>query len=157
MEFTIILENPGNFQRFRVFHLCGKFLCLHHPRIWLEIFYNCFMEHNEIGFTCSTFFSLISYGFKVHWVQQQHERIRKKRDYQKVRFPGSVTNSRSADPLGLRNIGSQSHIQYRSTDSHTFFSDPLFKEQWYMVSNQRLLLYYAARFIIYSIWYHIKQ
>lgn len=70
---------------------------------------------------------------EVHWAQQQHERIRKKRDYQKVRFPGSAANARNANPLGLlRSIGTQSQIQYRSTDSHSFFPDPLFKEQWYM-------------------------
>lgn len=74
---------------------------------------------------------------QVRWVQQQHEKIRKKRDYQnqKVRFPGTTSNSRP-DPLSfLRSLAPQSRIQYRNTDSHLVFTDPLFKEQWYMVSN----------------------
>lgn len=86
--------------------------------------------------TYSTFSSfLFSLEKKVRWVQQQHEKIRKKRDYQKVRFPGAGS-SRNADPLSvLRSIASQSQIQYRNTDSHLVFPDPLFKEQWYMVSH----------------------
>lgn len=103
---------------------------------------------------------------KVRWVQQQHEKIRKKRDYQKVRFPGAAS-SRVADPLSvLRSIAQQSHIQYRNTDSHLIFPDPLFKEQWYMVSNQvcvyccvcRIYYYNLQRYIQFMIsQYHIDE
>lgn len=64
---------------------------------------------------------------------QQHEKIRKKRDFQPIRFPGPTNRAR--DPLAfLRSIANGAHIQYRSTDSHLTFPDPLFKEQWYLVS-----------------------
>ncbi|CAO1381843.1 unnamed protein product [Diamesa hyperborea] len=72
---------------------------------------------------------------EVRWVMQQHEKIRKKRDYTKVasspiKFPDY---SRSVDPLSLlRNAAPQSRLQYRNTDAHLIFPDPLFKEQWYM-------------------------
>ncbi|EDS41847.1 proprotein convertase subtilisin/kexin type 4, furin [Culex quinquefasciatus] len=59
-------------------------------------------------------------------MQQQHEKIRKKRDYSTfdqdfVRFP----DPRSIAP------GSQ-RVNYRDTGSHNIFPDPLFKEQWYL-------------------------
>jgi hypothetical protein len=78
--------------------------------------------------------SLSSPFSQVRWVQQQHEKIRKKRDFQRVRFPGQTSNVRG-DPLALlRSITSGSQVHYRSTDSHLTFHDPLFKEQWYLVS-----------------------
>ncbi|XP_052566318.1 furin-like protease 2 isoform X1 [Culex pipiens pallens] len=66
---------------------------------------------------------------EVRWMQQQHEKIRKKRDYSTfdqdfVRFP----DPRSIAP------GSQ-RVNYRDTGSHNIFPDPLFKEQWYLVSR----------------------
>lgn len=75
---------------------------------------------------------------------QQHEKIRKKRDFQPVRFPGATNRAR--DPLAfLRSIANGAHIQYRSTDSHLVFPDPLYKEQWYLVSSScfefRILLH----------------
>lgn len=95
-----------------------------------NLFYNCFMALKSVIHILN-----ILRPFQVRWVQQQHEKIRKKRDYQKVRFPGAGS-SRLADPLGvLRSIATQSRIQYRQTDSHLIFPDPLFKEQWYMVST----------------------
>lgn len=67
---------------------------------------------------------------------QQHEKIRKKRDFQAVRFPGPTNRAR--DPLAfLRSIANGASIQYRSTDSHLTFPDPLFKEQWYLVSKKK--------------------
>lgn len=98
---------------------------------------------------------------KVRWVQQQHEKIRKKRDYQKVRFPGAAS-SRVADPLSvLRSIAQQSHLQYRNTDSHLTFPDPLFKEQWYMVSSQ-VCVYFCICCIYYytplfNLYYRISH
>jgi hypothetical protein len=82
----------------------------------------------------TVYFSFIT---QVRWFQQQHEKIRKKRDFQRVKFPGPA-NGRT-DPLAfLRSIASHSQIQYRSTDSHLIFPDPLFKEQWYLVSKKLL-------------------
>ena len=73
-------------------------------------------------------------SFQVRWVQQQHEKIRKKRDFQRIKFPETSSSLRS-DPLALlRSIATGSQIKYRSTDSHLIFPDPLFKEQWYLVS-----------------------
>lgn len=82
--------------------------------------------------------------FKVRWVMQQHEKIRKKRDYTKVgsspiKFPDYT---RAVDPLSLlRNSAPQSRLQYRNTDAHLIFPDPLFKEQWYMVSRVCVILF----------------
>lgn len=61
-------------------------------------------------------------------MQQQHEKIRRKRDYSTfdqdfVRFP---------DP---RSIAPGSRVNYRDTGAHNIFPDPLFKEQWYLVSR----------------------
>lgn len=85
------------------------------------------------------FFSL----FQVRWFQQQHEKIRKKRDFQRIKFPGQ--SSARADPLSLlRSITSGSQIQYRSTDSHLIFPDPLFKEQWYLVSFFFFLTFFCS-------------
>jgi hypothetical protein len=69
---------------------------------------------------------------------QQHEKIRKKRDtYTPVRFPGQ--SSRGRDPIALlRSIARGTHVRLRSTDSHLIFPDPLFKEQWYMVSTKKI-------------------
>uniref|UniRef100_A0A182IX67 Peptidase S8 pro-domain domain-containing protein n=1 Tax=Anopheles atroparvus TaxID=41427 RepID=A0A182IX67_ANOAO len=63
---------------------------------------------------------------EVRWVQQQHEKLRFKRDYSTfdqdfVRFPGF----RSLVSPGSR-------MAYRDTSTHNIFPDPLFKEQWYL-------------------------
>lgn len=64
---------------------------------------------------------------QVRWVQQQHEKPRFKRDYSTfdqdfVRFPG------------FRSLVSGTRMAYRDTSTHNIFPDPLFKEQWYLVS-----------------------
>lgn len=77
-------------------------------------------------------------NFQVRWVQQQHEKIRKKRDYKEppresrqIKFPDYNSDLASL----LRQLAPQARVQYRNTDSHSIFSDPLFKEQWYLVSR----------------------
>lgn len=93
----------------------------------------------------------------MRWVQQQHEKIRKKRDEnykesRQIKFPEyDFTNL-------LRQLAPQARIQYRNTDSHSIFSDPLFKEQWYLVSRvcvfailYMVLLYIVMQSIIISI------
>lgn len=63
-------------------------------------------------------------------MQQQHEKIRKKRDYTTL-GGGGYQNQRVSL---LRNVAPDSRVEYRDTNSHNFFPDPLFKEQWYLVS-----------------------
>lgn len=76
---------------------------------------------------------------------QQHEKIRKKRDtYTPIRFPGQ--SSRGRDPLALlRSIASGTHVRLRSTDSHLIFPDPLFKEQWYLVSTKNIFIFECSQ------------
>lgn len=61
-------------------------------------------------------------------MQQQHERIRKKRDYA---ADYALANQRASL---LRNVAPESRLEYRDTASHNIFPDPLYKEQWYLVS-----------------------
>lgn len=62
-------------------------------------------------------------------MQQQHEKIRKKRDYSTdLKFPGLSSDL-------FRGVAPQSRIQYRDATTHNIFPDPLFKEQWYLVSR----------------------
>lgn len=68
---------------------------------------------------------------QVHWMQQQHEKVRKKRDYTTL---GSAYSNQRASLL--RNVAPESRIEYRDTGAHNFFPDPLFKEQWYLVSKR---------------------
>lgn len=72
------------------------------------------------------FFSLLI-PFQVRWFQQQHEKVRKKRDY-----ASDLYNYRKYGIL--RSIAPQSRIQYRQVGEPLFFPDPLFKDQWYLVS-----------------------
>nr|XP_017011802.2 furin-like protease 2 isoform X4 [Drosophila takahashii] len=60
---------------------------------------------------------------EVKWMQQQHEKVRRKRDgpYQ--------------DLPTYKSISLASHsprMEYRDVSSHFIFPDPLFKEQWYL-------------------------
>lgn len=70
---------------------------------------------------------------QVHWAQQQHEKRRKKRDY------AVPTQSISPFSQFFTAIAPQAtrhgHPQYRAAPFVTSFPDPLFKEQWYLVSN----------------------
>lgn len=68
--------------------------------------------------------------FQVHWFQQQHERVRKKRDY-----AADLYSYQQKYGL-LRSIAPSSRIQYRQVSEPLFFPDPFFKEQWYLVSTQ---------------------
>ncbi|XP_053949686.1 furin-like protease 2 isoform X1 [Anastrepha ludens] len=92
---------------------------------------------------------------EVRWMQQQHEKLRKKRDGSYTTLPGyspydvirsgsgfvSAPGPRLAyQPTASARIGSSllsraPRIQYRAATSHNIFPDPLFKEQWYLVSE----------------------
>ncbi|XP_028894681.1 furin-like protease 2 [Zeugodacus cucurbitae] len=89
---------------------------------------------------------------EVRWMQQQHEKLRQKRDgsyttlpgyspYDVIRpgtgfvsSPGSrltyhpTASARSSSAL----LSRAPRIQYRAATSHNIFPDPLFKEQWYL-------------------------
>lgn len=88
----------------------------------------------------------------MRWVQQQHEKIRKKRDEnykesRQIKFPEyDFTNL-------LRQLAPQARIQYRNTDSHSIFSDPLFKEQWYLVS--RVCVFVSSYMVLYMVLLYI--
>lgn len=106
--------------------------------------------------TCMTYFintQHFSLFFpQVRWMMQQHEKIRKKRDtYTPVRFPGQ--SSRGRDPIALlRSIARGTHVRLRSTDSHLIFPDPLFKEQWYMVSTKNIFMLFRTRLFVSEIY-----
>lgn len=67
----------------------------------------------------------------MHWVQQQHEKVRKKRDYNTDYY------TQQFGELGgyLRDVAPSSRVHYRDAGPHNIFPDPLFKEQWYLVSS----------------------
>ncbi|XP_030564588.1 furin-like protease 2 isoform X4 [Drosophila novamexicana] len=71
--------------------------------------------------------SALKSEFEVKWLQQQHEKIRRKRDgpYQDIPTYNPVLTSSV--------VGTHSpRLEYRDVTSHLIFSDPLFKEQWYL-------------------------
>nr|XP_036218232.1 furin-like protease 2 [Bactrocera oleae] len=96
--------------------------------------------------------SALNFEPEVRWMQQQHEKLRKKRDgsytslpgyspYDVIRpgagfinAPGSrlayhpTASARSSSAL----LSRAPRIQYRAATSHNIFPDPLFKEQWYL-------------------------
>ncbi|XP_063223097.1 furin-like protease 2 isoform X2 [Bacillus rossius redtenbacheri] len=69
----------------------------------------------------------LSQELEVAWVQQQHEKVRKKRDFEDFQsfsdFPSFFGGSGAA---------SQRHVQYRGIGARDLFPDPLYKEQWYL-------------------------
>ncbi|XP_059222311.1 furin-like protease 2 isoform X2 [Stomoxys calcitrans] len=86
---------------------------------------------------------------EVRWMQQQHEKIREKRDGSYSTLPGyspydiirQVTGFGGLPSLHAVNSPETSYrngltraprIQYRDAGPHNIFPDPLFKEQWYL-------------------------
>lgn len=63
---------------------------------------------------------------QVHWVQQQHEKRRRKRDYE-IASISPFAQFLSAVAPGTKH----GHPRYRAVPSRAF-PDPLFKEQWYL-------------------------
>ena len=73
---------------------------------------------------------------QVYWVQQQHEKRRSKRDYSESSFPAfGDYPSFFGTGAGLQEDQQQHQPQYRGIGPHNVFPDPLFKEQWYLVST----------------------
>ncbi|KAI8035334.1 furin-like protease 2 isoform X2 [Drosophila gunungcola] len=84
---------------------------------------------------------------EVKWMQQQHEKVRRKRDgpyqdlptyspYNILRQPGGyVVDPNPHLSFSPESISLASHsprMEYRDVSSHFIFPDPLFKEQWYL-------------------------
>ncbi|EDW46122.1 GM13432, partial [Drosophila sechellia] len=84
---------------------------------------------------------------EVKWMQQQHEKVRRKRDgpYQDLptyspynllrQHGGYVVDPNPHLSFSPESISLASHSQrmeYRDVSSHFIFPDPLFKEQWYL-------------------------
>lgn len=73
----------------------------------------------------------MSIVFQVHWVQQQHEKKRRKRDYVLGPSVSPYTEYISEVAPDARPV--HGHPRYRAAPVVTF-PDPLFREQWYLVS-----------------------
>lgn len=72
--------------------------------------------------------------FQVRWFQQQHEKKRKKRDFMPSSF--SFDYPTFFDEFGPRPRQTTYHRQRnRGVPLQNLFTDPLFKEQWYLVSG----------------------
>ncbi|XP_075157350.1 furin-like protease 2 isoform X2 [Haematobia irritans] len=82
---------------------------------------------------------------EVRWMQQQHEKIREKRDGSYSTLPGyspydlirQTTGFGGLPPLHVdtsyrSTLPRAPRIQYRDAGPHNIFPDPLFKEQWYL-------------------------
>lgn len=76
----------------------------------------------------------------MHWVQQQHEKKRRKRDFPGPNLPATVfagstdfyQQQTSGGPLSQLTQGQA--FRRLGNSVHNVFPDPLFKEQWYLVS-----------------------
>lgn len=67
----------------------------------------------------------------MRWFQQQHSKIRVKRDYSvDPKFPYTLTDHDNPSIIPI----ATSKLHTRETGAHSIFPDPLFKEQWYLVS-----------------------
>lgn len=67
---------------------------------------------------------------QIHWFEQQHEKRRLKRDY----TPEPPRAARAGYPLWGRTQAQQGQ-RFRALSAINIFPDPLFKEQWYLVSR----------------------
>jgi len=72
---------------------------------------------------------------QVYWVQQQHEKRRTKRDYSETSFPAFGDYPSFFGTGGGLQEEQQHQPHYRGIGPHNVFPDPLFKEQWYLVST----------------------
>lgn len=74
-------------------------------------------------------------------MQQQHEKKRRKRDYPGANLPSTVfagsTDFFQQQSSGgsLSSLGLGQSFRRLGNTVHNVFPDPLFKEQWYLVSN----------------------
>ena len=81
------------------------------------------------------FFLLFFFLSQVRWFQQQHEKKRKKRDFVPTSF-AFADYPTFFDEFGPRSRQATYHRQRnRGVPLQNLFTDPLFKEQWYLVSG----------------------
>lgn len=84
---------------------------------------------------------MYNFVLQVHWVQQQHEKKRRKRDFAGANLPSTVfagssdfyQQQTSGGPLSPLAQGQA--FRRLGNSVHNVFPDPLFKEQWYLVSH----------------------
>ncbi|KAI4500921.1 hypothetical protein M0802_004132 [Mischocyttarus mexicanus] len=70
---------------------------------------------------------------EVHWFQQQHEKKRKKRDFEATSFATFGDYPPFFEDFGPRPRQASYHRQRnRGVPFQNLFTDPLFKEQWYL-------------------------
>ncbi|KAF7380062.1 hypothetical protein HZH66_014417 [Vespula vulgaris] len=70
---------------------------------------------------------------RVHWFQQQHEKKRKKRDFEATSFATFGDYPPFFEDFGPRPRQASFHRQRnRGVPFQNLFTDPLFKEQWYL-------------------------
>ncbi|KAL2735958.1 furin-like protease 2 isoform X1 [Vespula squamosa] len=70
---------------------------------------------------------------QVHWFQQQHEKKRKKRDFEATSFATFGDYPPFFEDFGPRPRQASFHRQRnRGVPFQNLFTDPLFKEQWYL-------------------------
>lgn len=70
-------------------------------------------------------YNIFIISFQVHWVQQQHEKKRRKRDFESSAAPFAFFS-------GVAPAARHNHPRYRAVTGRSF-PDPLFKEEWYLV------------------------
>lgn len=72
---------------------------------------------------------------EVKWVQQQHERVRVKRDFSSPSFPSFSSFFSPFSSGGSSGVSSSHHNHHRAigpVGPYSPYSDPLWREQWYM-------------------------
>lgn len=78
--------------------------------------------------------------FQVHWVQQQHEKKRRKRDFSVPNLPstvfaGSADFYQQTSGVPISPLAQGQSFRRLGNSAHNVFPDPLYKEQWYLVSG----------------------
>lgn len=80
----------------------------------------------------------LCFRLQVHWFQQQHEKRRKKRDFGAASYAFADYPPFFSD-FGPRPRPRQATVFHRQRNRglplQNLFTDPLFKEQWYLVST----------------------
>lgn len=86
--------------------------------------------------------------FQVLWVQQQHEKKRSKRDFVDDRGFSSFAGSDLSSLYEPQELSPAHHPHYRGAGpAPLVFPDPLFKEQWYLVSVKNSTVIWYENFL----------
>lgn len=78
-----------------------------------------------------------AFWLQVHWFQQQHEKKRKKRDFGAASYAFTDYHQPFFSDFGPRprQVAAFHRQRNRGVPLQNLFTDPLFKEQWYLVST----------------------